>query len=370
MFSTESMDGRVIFHVDFDYFYAQCEEMRNPTLKGKPVIVCVYSDRGQDSGAVATANYVARKYGVRSGIPIQFAKKRLESITDAAFLPVDFDYYLEITENAMGIIQQNADVFEYVGRDEAYLDVTKKTNGDFTKAAHLAQQIKNQIYKKIKMTCSIGVSPNKLLSKIASDFKKPDGLTIVEPEKISVFLEPLKINDIPGIGKKTGEIFAEMSLKTIGDLKKLDVFTLNRHFGRRSGTYIYNAARGIDTEAVKEKEPNIQFSKIVTLKQNSKEYEFLRQYLEEICGQLNQIILQNNKMFKSVGIQFFQSDLSSKTKSKMLRNPTNSLDELKKAADALLVDALRDQRLLIRRLGVKVSELTETKGQNSITNYF
>ena len=100
------MNQRIVFHIDFDYFYAQCEEIRKPTLKGKPVAVCVFSDRGEDSGAIATANYVARKYGVKSGMPIKFAKNNLKGISDAIFLPVDFDYYSEITENTMKIIRK------------------------------------------------------------------------------------------------------------------------------------------------------------------------------------------------------------------------------------------------------------------------
>ncbi|MFB5624675.1 MAG: DNA polymerase IV, partial [Nitrosopumilus sp.] len=146
------METRVVFHIDFDYFYAQCEETRSPELKSKPVCVCVFSDRGGDSGAIATANYTARKYGVKSGIPISFAKKRLEERKDAVFLPVDFDFYSEMSEKAMEIMKESADIFEYVGRDEAYLDVTKRVQGDFEKAFHLAQQIKNSIRDKIKLS--------------------------------------------------------------------------------------------------------------------------------------------------------------------------------------------------------------------------
>ncbi len=362
--------GRIIFHIDFDYFYAQCEEIRNPTLKGRPVAVCVFSDRGEDSGAIATANYAARDFGVRSGMPIRFAKNRLEGAPDAVFLPVDFDFYSEVSEQAMKIMSENADVFEYVGRDEAYLEVTKKAGGDFKTASHLAQKIKNQIREKLKMTCSVGVSPNKLVSKIASDFKKPDGLTVVESGQVEGFLDQLKIRDIPGIGKKTEERFSEMNLETIGELRQVDIFRLNQVFGRRSGAYIYNSARGISNEPVKKREPSIQYSRIVTLRQDSKEYGFLLPVLRKICGQLHQTVLENNRMFKSVGIQFFQSDLSSRTKSRMLRNPTNSQRELEKTAESLLAEALEGQDLPVRRLGVKVSELTEIQGQSSITSYF
>ena len=361
---------RVVFHIDFDYFYAQCEEVRNPELKTKPVCVCVFSDRGGDSGAIATANYTARKYGVKSGIPISFAKKRLEQREDAVFLPVDFEYYSKMTEMAMKIMKENADIFEYVGRDEAYLDVTKRVEEDFKKASHLAQQIKNKIRAKLKLSCSIGVSPNKLISKIASDYQKPDGLTIVQHDKVEQFLAQLNIRVIPGIGKKTEQRFKEMKLETIEEIKKIDVFTLNKEFGRKSGTYIYNAIRGINDEPVKEKEESIQYSKIITLKKDSKEYEFLLENLYELCKQIQNIVKNNNKMFKSIGIHFVQSDLSNKSKSKMLRNSTNNLEELEKNVEQLLTDALEDQTMTIRRVGVRVSDLSEIKGQSDITNFF
>ena len=360
----------MVFHIDFDYFYAQCEEVRSPELKTKPVCVCVFSDRGGDSGAIATANYTARKYGVKSGIPIVFAKKRLEERKDAVFLPVDFEYYTEMSEKAMEIMKEYADIFEYVGRDEAYLDVTSRIEGDFIKASHLAQQIKNSIRDKIKLSCSIGISQNKLISKIASNFQKPDGLTIVSPERVEIFLDQLKIRAIPGIGGKTEKIFSEMNLETIQDLMKLDVFTLNNKFGRKSGTYIYNAVRGIDNEPVKEKEGRIQYSKIMTLKKDSKDPQFLLENIRELCKEVHTVIRKNNQMFKSVGIHFVQSDLSNKSKSKMLRNPTISLEELQKNVEYLLIDALENQTITIRRMGVKVAELSEVQGQSDITNYF
>ncbi len=364
------MEIRIVFHIDFDYFYAQCEEIRSPELRSKPVCVCVYSDRGGDSGAIATANYTARKYGVKSGIPIIFAKKRLEERKDAVFLPVDFDYYFEMSEKAMDLMKDYADIFEYVGKDEAYLDVTKRVDGDFKKASHLAQQIKNSIRDKVKLSCSIGISPNKLISKIASDFKKPDGLTTIFPDKINEFLEPLKIRTIPGIGGKTEKRFSEMNLETIQDLKKLDVFTLNKEFGRKSGTHIYNAVRGIDNEPVKKREDRIQYSKIVTLKKDSKDYQFLSDNLTKLCNEVYDVVKKNNRMFKSIGVHFVQSDLSNKSKSRMLRNPTSDLEELQKNADQLLKEALENQTITIRRLGVKVAELSEIQGQSDITTYF
>ena len=364
------MENRIVLHVDFDYFYAQCEENRNPDLKGKPVVVCIFSDRGGDSGAVATANYTARKFGVKSGIPIAFAKNRLKDRLESVFLSADFDYYSDISSSAMSIIESFADVFEYVGRDEAYLDVTSRTDSDFERASHIAQQLKNKIQKKIKMTCSVGVSPNKLISKIASDYKKPDGLTIIKPTEIMKFLGSLELRKIPGIGKKTESVFTDLNCRIIDDILKFDVFELNKKFGRKTGTYIYNCARGIDNNLVKLRAPTIQFSKIITLKENSKDLEFLSDNLKILCKQVNTISVEKQKMFRSVGIQFVNEDLTTKTKSRMLKNPTNSVAELEKVSLQLLIGALENQELLIRRLGLRVSELTDVEGQSDITSYF
>ncbi|MDC0202877.1 DNA polymerase IV [Candidatus Nitrosopelagicus sp.] len=363
------MEKRIVFHVDFDYFYAQCEEIRDSKIKGKCVAVCIFSDRGGDSGAIATANYNARKFGVKSGIPIMLAKNKLKE-EDAVFLPADFDYYSDMSSKGMEIIEKYADVFEYVGRDEAYLDVTKKTEIDFHNAEHLAQQLKNEIRNKLKLTCSVGITPNKLLSKIASDYKKPDGLTTVKPEQVEEFLSPLKIREIPGIGKKTEEVFTQMNIHTIEELREIDIFDLNKIFGRKTGGYIFNSAKGIDTEIVKERPPTIQFSKIVTLKKNSKELEFLRENVIELCVQLNKIAIENNKMYRSIGIQFVNEDLSTKTKSRMLKNPVSNENELKKVTVQLLEEALVEQIMLVRRVGVRISEFSDVEGQSSITNYF
>ena len=363
------MEKRIVFHVDFDYFYAQCEEIRNSKIKGKCVAVCIFSDRGGDSGAIATANYNARKFGVKSGIPIMLAKNKLKE-QDAVFLPADFDYYSEVSSKAMEIIEKYADVFEYVGRDEAYLDVTKKTKSDFHNAEHLAQQLKNEIRNNLKLTCSVGITSNKLLSKIASDYMKPDGLTTVKPEQVEAFLSTLKIREIPGIGKKTEDVFAQLNVSIVKELREIDVFDLNKMFGRKTGGYIFNSARGIDLEVVKPRAPTIQFSKITTLKKNSKDLEFLRENIEELCIQLNKIAIENNKMYRSIGIQFVNEDLSTKTKSRMLRNPGNNVIELKKIVNQLLEEALVGQEMLVRRIGVRISEFSDVEGQSNITNYF
>jgi DNA polymerase IV (DinB-like DNA polymerase) len=172
--------------VDLDYFYAQCEETRNPSIRGKAVVVSVYSGRTEDSGVVSTANYLAREYGVRSGIPISVAKNRLRD-ADAVFLPVDHSFYGEVSEKVMTVLRGYADRFERVGIDEAYLDVTERARGDFATAAEIARSTKKEIHSQLGLTCSIGIGPNRLVAKIAADANKPDGLTVVEPGALQEF---------------------------------------------------------------------------------------------------------------------------------------------------------------------------------------
>ena len=161
-----------------------------------------------------------------------------------------------------------------------------------------------------------------------------------------------------------------MNFQTIKDLKGLDVFKLNQEFGRKTGTYIFNAVRVIDNESVKRREANTQYSKIMTLKKDSMEFDFILDNLKQLCNEVHQVVLNKNKMFKSVGIQLIQSDLSNKTKSKMLKNPTLNFEELEKNVEQLLKEALEEQKIPLRRVGVKVSELSDIRDQSSITSYF
>ena len=222
----------------------------------------------------------------------------------------------------------------------------------------------------LSLSSTVGISTNKLVSKIASDYKKPDGLTVVEPENVESFLDPLPIRSIPGIGKKSEDKLVEIGLETISQLRSTDVFTLNGLFGRKVGTYIYNAARGIDDEPVSPRQDPVQYSRIITLKQDSKDFDYLTKDLERLCEDLHQAIVKDGILFKSVGIQFVNSDLSSRTKSRTLKNHTSGLDELKKAAIQLLKESLEDQRLPIRRLGVRVSDFSQIHGQVDITRFF
>ncbi len=353
-------------HIDFDYFYAQCEELRDPAIKNKPVIVCVYSARGKEAGAVSTANYHARRYGVRSGMPIKFAKDRLKDI-EAIFLPVDHEYYTTISQEAMSIIRKYADKFEYIGDDEAYIDVSKSIN-NFDNARELALLIKSEIKNKIGLSISIGIAENKLLAKIASGYQKPDGLTIVRHEDINDFLDEMDISKISGIGNKIRQRLNEVDIKKIKDLKRVSVYQLMEEFGKKTGIYLYNAARGIDEENVNEKSDITQFSRIVTLKKDSDNITDMLEELNILCKEVHKIVTDNNFFFKSVGILVTLNDLTTRSKSRSLRTLSNSYDDILKVARVLLEDIMHDH-IIVRRLGVKVSDLVSNKGQDTLLRF-
>lgn len=361
--------ARAVLHVDFDCFYAQCEELRRPQLRGSPVVVCVFSGRGPDSGAVATANYEARAHGARSGMPIRAARARLEG-AGASFLPVDFGYYDRISSDAMEFMRERADVFEYVGRDEAYLDVTARTGGRLGEAREAARRLQSESRERLGLSCSVGVSGSRLLSKIASGHRKPGGLTVVAPGEARGFLAGLDVSRLHGVGPSTRERLAQMGLRSVSDIQGADAFELSRAFGRRTGAYILNAANGTDATPVRERAPSVQYSKIVTLESDSSEYEQLAGPLGRVCGLLHQKTSEKSVMFRSVGVHLYLSDLSGMTRSQTLRSPTGSLELMQRCAAGLLRAALPSAPRPVRRLGVRVSELTPSSGQRDLTGYF
>ena len=362
--------SQIIAHIDFDHFYAQCEETRKPSLRIAPLVICVFSGRAQNSGAVATANYVARRYNVKSGMSIRLAQKYLKNVTGSKFLPVDFEFYESISKRAMTIMEGFADIFEYVGRDEAYLDITSRSSQKYNTARHIVQQIKNDIRIKLSLTCSVGISSNKLVSKIASAYKKPDGLTLVEPNEIKDFLASQSIRVIPGLGKRAEYILKNMNIKTISDLCICNAFDLIEKFGRKTGTYLYNAAQGIDDSPVTQRGLNLQYSKIITLEHDSTDVSFIQKSLPGLCSNIQSILVAKSQTFRTVGIHLIGSDMFTKSRSIKLRIPTSSLQELERAATSLLYDVLETQKTDIRRIGVKVSDLSNSTGQRSIDDYY
>jgi len=243
---------RVIGHVDLDYFYAQVEEVENPSLKGKPVVVCVFSGRTEDSGVVSTANYKARELGVGSGMPIVLAKKKLEG-KDATLIPVRHDKYEAVSEKVIQLVRDRVDVLEQTGIDEAFFDVTKSSSGDYSAARSRATEIKRAIQDSQNLTASIGLGQSKVVAKMASDSMKPDGLTVVTPESTIDFLSPLPVIRLYGVGPKTAQALESLGIRTVGDLANSSATKLEGRFGRKLATYLHSAATGTDEEPVAER---------------------------------------------------------------------------------------------------------------------
>jgi DNA polymerase IV (DinB-like DNA polymerase) len=364
------LQDRIVMLVDLDYFFAQCEERRNPSIKGKPVVVCVYSGRTEDSGAVSTANYVARRYGVKSGIPIALAKQKLKDI-DAVFLPVDKEFYREVSDEVMEILRGYADRFEQVGIDEAYLDVTQRTKGNYQEAEELAETIKGDVLTQQQLTCSIGVGPNKLVAKIAADIQKPDGLTLVRPEEVKSFLSPLPVRRLVGVGRKTEKKLETLGVRTVGQLARFDVQKLIEVFGRKLGTYFHNASLGIDEEPVQERSEPESVSRISTLKEDTRDLAVILAESYRLCDEVYTKLLQRGLVYRSVSIYIVAGDLSVYSRSKTFENPTSDLETFKKTVKELYEKFLSESEVEARRVGVKVSNLSRKEElQKQITNFF
>ncbi|MEM3713288.1 MAG: DNA polymerase IV [Thermoproteota archaeon] len=356
---------QVILLVDLDYFFAQCEEVRNPSLRNRPLVVCVYSGRSKESGVVSTANYEARKHGVKSGIPISLAKKKLVNV-DAVFLPVDHEYYNKVSNEVMGILKSHADIFEQAGVDEAYLDVSKRVEGDFNKAVELAGKIKEEVRSKSGLTCSIGIGPNKLVAKIAADFKKPDGLTVVKPEEVKSFLSPLPVDRLVGVGVKTQSLMESLGIRTIGDLANYDVNRLTELFGEKLGVYFHNASRGIDNRPVKERGEASSISRISTLKEDTGDLKAILKKTDRICEEINSELSRRGLRAKQVGIIVITKDMNIHSRSKTLESPTSDPHTLRKTVKELLEKLLAESRFEVRRVGVRISRFVREDTQKRL----
>lgn len=362
-------DSRVVMHFDFDYFFAQIEERENPEIKNQPVVVCVYSGRGKDKGAVSTANYVAREYGVKSGIPIAFAKKRLRNV-DAVFLPVNHTLYNEVSRKLMNIISSFGDKFEQVGVDEAYLEVTKQVNGKFEKAKKLATEIKREIFEKQKITCSIGVGPNKLVAKIAAGKQKPNGLTVVKPEEVQRFLHPLSIRELVGVGRKTEKTLQTHGVNTIGELAAYDVNMLVKVFGKTLGSYFHNAALGIDESPVEQRGRAESISRMATLKEDTRSQTVILREINKLAKNVHSYVVKQRLNFKTVAVVAVMNDLAVRSRSKTFEKPTKNLKAIGETCKALLKHLLEEvTEGSVRRVGVKISGFTEEKGQRKLIEY-
>ena len=253
------MPVRKIVHVDMDAFYASVEQRDDPQLRGKPVVVAWRGSRS----VVCAASYEARRFGVRSAMPAIRAERLCPK---AVFLPPDFPRYRAVSRQAREIFKRHTDLIEPLSLDEAYLDVSENKTGLPT-ATQVARTIRQQIRAELNLTASAGVAPNKFLAKIASDWKKPDGLFVIQPEHVDAFLLPLPVGRLPGVGKVTETKLKSLQVQTVSDLRALDLSTLRHRFGRY-GTRLHELARGIDNNEVIPDRPTQSISTEDTFEQD------------------------------------------------------------------------------------------------------
>jgi len=364
-------EKRIIFHIDFDYFFAQCEEIRNPSIKDIPVVICVYYGRTKESGIVSTANYVARKYGINSGIPIKFAKSKLKDFDKAIFLPMDIEYYKLLSNQAMKIIISMTTVknYEIIGLDECYLDMTNFVS-TYKNAVSLARDIKTRLSNSLHLDCSIGISYNKLLAKIASEYKKPNGLFVIEPKETQKIISDLDISIIPGIGPKNKQKLNEFGITTFKQLAEIDIAFLKKNFGNCYAELLHRSSLGINNDPVYIKQQSKQITRIKTLKEYTSNIDLVKALILELCKSIYSDVIQREIHFKSVGLIFIDNKLGIVNRSKSLKNYTQNLNDLINHANSIFLDYISAYDLFkLRRIGVKVSEIKKNEGQNTLSNY-
>lgn len=351
---------RIILHLDMDHFFTAIEEREQPALRGRPVVVGAAPKEGKGRGVVHTSNYEARKFGVRSAMPISRAWKLCP---DAVYLPPNFELYSQVSEEIMDVLRKYADKFEQWGIDEAFLDLTSRVK-DFTEAEKLAHQIKDKIHQTQKLTCSIGIGPNKLVAKIASDHNKPNGLTIVREEEVEAFLTPLPVRKLLWVGRKTEQKLSTIGIKTIGDLAHHDPTILIDNFGV-AGTQFHLMAHGIDKSEVEERGQIKSISRDVTLEEDTSDFELVLNILDELSTEVTKEVLDYGYYFRTITIRIRYEDFETHTHSKTLPVMTNRLQDMKKTARELIHGHLGTDKK-IRLVGLRVSNLVSLKEQKTL----
>jgi DNA polymerase-4 len=342
------MGERIIMHIDMDAFFAAVELQRHPDYAGKPLVV---GGRGnpQERGVVSTASYEARKYGIHSAMPLREAYRRCPQ---ANFLPVDYQAYAEASEKVMAILREVSPVIEIIGIDEAFLDMTDTALGE---PVEMARHIKARIKKELDLTASIGIAPNKLLAKIASDMQKPDGLTIINQEDISKVLENMPASRLWGIGPKTEARLKQLGIHTIGQLARTPVEQLIEVFGGAFGRAMKEHAEGIDHSPVEPHYEPKSFSREVTFQRDTRNLPFLRQVLYRLTKNIWQRLEEGGYQGKTVTVKIRYEDFLTITHAHTLPAYTDSFDEIWATARSLLGGFEWKKR--VRLIGVRISSL-------------
>ena len=352
--------SRMVLHVDMDHFFTAVEEREHPEYKDRPVVVGADPKEGKGRGVVSTCNYEARKYGIQSAMPITRAWRRCPH---AVYLPVNYDLYKKGSYRIMAILRRFADKFEHWGLDEAFLDVSLKAQ-NMEAAKRLARKIKREIYEKEKLTCSIGIGPNKLVAKIASDFEKPDGLTLVEEDDVRSFLSPLPVEKLLWVGKKTKRKLNAMGIKTIGDLANSDASVLIEKFGVM-GRQLHLSAQGIDRSEILEQWEIKSMSRDTTFEEDTSDTKIILKTLDALAEDVHKQLIESNFDFKIVTIKIRYENFETHTHSKTLPFMTDRLSVIQRTAGNLIQAYLQPNRK-VRLIGVKLSSFVSNEKQKKL----
>ncbi len=346
---------RKIIHVDMDAFYASVEQMDNPELRGKPIAVGGSSKRG----VVSAASYEARKFGVRSAMSGMQARRNCPELI---FVKTRFDRYREISNQIRAIFYDFTDMVEPLSLDEAYLDVTQNKIGH-PSASIIAKKIRDRIFEEVGLTASAGISINKFIAKVASDYNKPNGQKTVNPEEVEEFLEALDIRKFYGVGKVTAEKMYQLGIFSGKDLKGRSLEFLEENFGK-SGSYYYEVVRGIHRSEVKPNRIRKSLAAERTFNENLSSEIFMLEKLKHISQEVSQRLNKSDVMGKTVTLKIKYSDFTLQTRSKTITKYISDKKQIVTIAEQLLYQAeLKDS---VRLLGISISNLNTEKEDSSV----
>jgi DNA polymerase-4 len=337
---------RKIIHIDMDAFYASVEQRDNPSLKGKPVIVGGEPDR---RGVVAACSYEARKSGIHSAMS---SAKAYRLCPQAIFLPPRFSVYQAVSDEIMTIFSGYTDYVEPLSLDEAFLDVTVNKKG-IAMATKVAREIKDQIKATTKLTASAGVSYNKFLAKAASDFNKPDGLTVITPEKALSFISGLPIRKFYGVGKVTEQKMISVGIRTGADLMEVSRETLIRWFGK-TGIFFHDIARGYDPRPVISERERKSIGKETTLDEDTDDTVFMTDVITQLSHNVSRMMKEENLTGRTITLKLKYHDFQSVTRSITIKEPVNDAETIVNQALLLLGNTEAGMKK-VRLLGVSIS---------------
>jgi len=353
---------RTIIHVDLNAFYPSCEVIRDNSLKGLPLIIIMSPEPIGEltRGVIASCSYEARSYGLRAAMSYVQAKKLCP---DGIFKRADFDLYTSISSDVMQLLQKFTSKIEQASIDEAYLDVTDKISDSYT-AADLSSDIKNDLKLKLNLICSIGTAPTKVSAKIASDYQKPDGLTIISFKDVKSFLFPLKVGIVPGIGPKTEKSLNLLKITTLGDLSNYSREKLMAKFGK-IGIWMWKVANGIDDdEVISDYEAKSRSAEHTLLDETSDKTIILNELLLQAREVYDKLINENLE-YRTVGIKILYNNFNSVTRSYSYKLPRSDWIGVNTPIERL-IDRIDLESTKVRKVGIKLSDLSNSNSNSEI----